>query len=155
MNDTEVLINTESFKMLFSESLDYAEMTLNKEIVESSIIHMNIIDMESYKEDLTIGYILCQGDLKDTIYSYLDGLNLMFIKVDDIYEEFEKAFKNTDSKINDYIEVQFEKEISPLMVAFADGEEPLEVIRYGALLYRSIVVGNVTQIITQKLLEEN
>lgn len=155
MNDTEVLINTESFKMLFSESLDYAEMTLNKEIVESSIIHMNIIDMESYKEDLTIGYILCQGDLKDAIYSYLDGLNLMFIKVDDIYEEFEKAFKNTDSKINDYIEVQFEKEISPLMVAFADGEEPLEVIRYGALLYRSIVVGNVTQIITQKLLEEN
>lgn len=155
MNDTEVLINTESFKMLFSESLDYAEMTLNKEIVESSVIHMNIVDMESYKEDLTIGYILCQGDLKDTIYSYLDGLNLMFIKVDDIYEEFEKAFKNTDSQINDYIEVQFEKEISPLMVAFADGEEPLEVIRYGALLYRSIVVGNITQIITQKLLEEN
>lgn len=155
MNDTEVLINTESFKMLFSESLDYAEMTLNKEIVESSVIHMNIVDMESYKEDLTIGYILCQGDLKDTIYSYLDGLNLMFIKVDDIYEEFEKAFKNTDSQINDYIEVQFEKEISPLMVAFADGEEPLEVIRYGALLYRSIVVGNITKIITQKLLEEN
>lgn len=154
MDETEVLIATDSFRNIFTESLDYAEMTLNKEIVDSSVIHLNDMDLESYKEDLSLGYILCQDDLNATIYSFLDDAHVMFIKVDEVFHQLEKASLNTDNKIDVYIEAQFEKGISPLMVAFEDGNSSVEVIKYGALLYRSIVVNNIVQAITNKMLEE-
>lgn len=155
MDDTEVLIEVASFKRLFTESLDYAEMALNKEIVDSSVIHLNDMDLENYKDDLSLGYILCQDDLNNTIYSFLQKNEMMFIKVDELFNHIEKASTDTDSKIDAYIESQFENGISPLMVAFEDGSQTIEVIRYGALFYRSIVINNIVNIITEKIINES
>ena len=134
--------------------MDYAEMVLNKEIVDSEVINYQLEDIDFYKNELVLGYILCQEDLTNTIYSFIDNSNSMFIPVDELYEAFEKAFNITDEKITIYLEAQEEKGVMPLRVIFGDTGDSMDVAMYGASLFRAAVVKNVTEILVKKMMED-
>ena len=155
MDEAEVLVNVQAFKDIFESAIEYAEMVLNSEIVNSEVIHMDDSDIYDYQQELILGYILCQEDIKTTIYSFFDKNDKMFINVDSIFEELEKAFILTDGKINLYIEGQVEKDIPLLKVAFQDTGENMEVAKYGASLFRACVVNSLTETIIKKIMEED
>ena len=154
MDSTEVFIKKDEFRIVFSDSLDAAEMVLNKEIVDSPVINFESSDMELYKTELKLGYILCQNDLITTIYSFIEDSKTMFVKVDDIFEELEKAYSRAEDEIDNYLEGQSEIGVEPLMVIFQDNNQSMEVVKYGASLFMASVSNQITQSIIHKLLEE-
>lgn len=155
MDETEVLVNRQTFKDIFETSLEYAEMVLNNEIVNSEVIHMDDNDIYDYQQELILGYILCQEDMKTTIYSIIDGDDTMFISVEKIFDELETAFVSTDNKLQLYVEGQVEKDIPLLKVIFQDTGENMEVAKYGASLFRACVVNSLTETIIKKIMEED
>lgn len=152
MMGENILIEVESFKKLFDESMDYAEMTLNKEIVDSEAMHYDESSAEQYKQDLILGYVISQDDLKNTIEDFTNNYGNLYANVDEIFEKLEEAFNKTDTKVVEYLEGQTEKGLKPLIVMFQDTGESLEVVRYGAIVFRGIVLNNITQVIIQKML---
>ena len=154
MDNAETLVSSSFLRETFSDSMDYAEMVLNKEIVDSEVINYQLEDIDFYKNELVLGYILCQEDLTNTIYSFIDNSNSMFIPVDELYEAFEKAFNITDEKITIYLEAQEEKGVMPLRVIFGDTGDSMDVAMYGASLFRAAVVKNVTEILVKKMMED-
>lgn len=154
MDDTEVFIKTNEFKNVFSNALDMAEMVLNKEIIDSPVVNFEDQDIELYKSELKLGYILCQNDLIATIYRFMEARNKMFIRVEDIFEELEKSYIQTEKQIDIYLEDQYEKGVYPIIVSFQDDHESMKVVQYGASLFMAALIDNITQTIIQKIVDE-